>query len=317
MVDVKLGVQIEPQFGYDFKQIYAILEGAEECGFSHAWFSDHFMMTKDSIDLISYEAFTAMMAAAAHTEKLRIGALVFCNSYRHPAVLAKQIASLDHFSNGRVEFGYGAGWKEIEYHAYGIDYPSAGVRIKQLAEGIDVLKKLWVDEYADYQGEYYQLNKAISYPKPLQKPYPPIWVGTMEAKPKMLELAAKYADGINIAWSFSPDVYQEKLERIDQFCEKYDRDPKSLMKSYGVWTRIYSNEDEKIEAWKKICEERGFTMEQLEKRLEGALHGTPEEILGKLRKYHQLGIDYFIFMFPKDQEIESMQIFKEKIIPFL
>ncbi|MHA2170770.1 MAG: LLM class flavin-dependent oxidoreductase [Candidatus Kariarchaeaceae archaeon] len=314
---VTLGVQIEPQFGYDYQQIYDILEAAEKNDFSHAWFSDHFMMTADSKDLISYECATAMMAAAAKTTHLRIGALVFCNSYRHPAVLAKQIASLDHFANGRIEFGYGAGWKEIEYNAYGIDYPSAGVRIEQLAEAIEVIRKLWTEEYSTYEGKYYTLSNAISFPKPLQKPYPPIWVGTMEAKPKMLNLAAQHADGINIAWSFSPDVYQDKLNRIDEFCDTYGRDPKTLLKSYGVWTRIYSDEDEKLKAWQKICEDRGFTMEQLEKRLEGSLHGTPAEISTKLNQYIDLGITDFIFMFPQHQEAESMQIFREKIIPKL
>ncbi|MHA2504585.1 MAG: LLM class flavin-dependent oxidoreductase, partial [Candidatus Kariarchaeaceae archaeon] len=152
--DVYFGVQIEPQFGYDFDQIDAILKAAEQSGFSHAWFSDHFMMRADSTDLVSYECFTAMMAAVASTSTLRIGSLVFCNNYRHPAVLAKQIASLDHYSKGRIEFGYGAGWKEVEYTAYGIDYPTAGTRIKMMNEGIEVIRKLWADDYANYEGKY-------------------------------------------------------------------------------------------------------------------------------------------------------------------
>jgi alkanesulfonate monooxygenase SsuD/methylene tetrahydromethanopterin reductase-like flavin-dependent oxidoreductase (luciferase family) len=314
MSKLSFGVQIEPQFGYDFNQIYNICKEAELSRFSHAWFSDHFMMTKDSTDLISYECFAAMMAAASQTDKLRLGSLVFCNSYRHPAVLAKQIASLDHFSNGRIDFGYGAGWKEIEYNAYGIDYPSAGIRIKQLAEAIEAIKKLWTEEKANYSGEFYSLKDAVAFPKPVQQPYPPIWVGTMEAKPKMLNLAAEHADGINIAWSFSPDVYQEKLEAIFSFCEKHGRDPKSLRLSYGVWTRVYENEEEKLNAWKQICEQRGFTMEQLEKRMEGALHDTPENIVTKLKAYKDLGITDFIFMFPKDAEVQSMKTFNEKII---
>ncbi|MHA2030095.1 MAG: LLM class flavin-dependent oxidoreductase [Candidatus Kariarchaeaceae archaeon] len=310
---INYGVQIEPQFGYDFQQIYDIVQSAEKSNFSHAWFSDHFMMTKDSTDLTSYECFTAMMAAASKTEKLRIGALVFCNSYRHPAVLAKQIASLDHFSNGRIDFGYGSGWKEIEYNAYGIDYPRAGIRIKQLSEGIDVIKALWTEEYANYTGEYYNLRDAVSFPKPLQNPVP-IWVGTMEAKPKMLELAAKQADGINIAWSFAPDIYQEKLNRIDEFCDKYDRDPKSLMKSYGVWTRIYESEEEKENVFKEVAERRGFTLEHVYERYSGSLHGTLKEIKERLSKYKKLGITDFVFMFPQNKETESMKIFSKEII---
>ncbi len=308
------GVQIEPQFGYNLQQISDICIAAEQNGFSHAWFSDHFMLTKDSTEVIAYEAFAAMMAAASWTSNLRIGSLVFCNSYRHPAVLAKQIVTLDHFSGGRVEFGYGAGWKQIEYEAYGIPFPSAGTRIKMMSEGLDVIRMLWTEERSNYQGEFYQLKDAIAYPKPMQEPHPPIWVGTMEAKEKMLKVIAEKADGINIAWSFSPEVYQEKLERINNFCEKLGRDPASLKKSYGVWTRIYADEEEKRKAWKEICERRGFTMEQLEKRMEGALHGTAEEIVEKLRAYKELGITHFIFMFPQNQEIESMEVFADKVI---
>lgn len=310
---IQYGVQIEPQFGYNFQQIYDICQSAELNNFNTAWFSDHFMMTKDSSDLTSYECFTAMMAAVSRTKKLRIGALVFCNSYRHPAVLAKQIASLDHFSNGRIDFGYGSGWKELEYNAYGIEYPSAGIRIKQLAEGIDVIRALWKDEYANYSGNYYNLKNAISFPKPLQNPVP-IWVGTMEAKPKMLELAAKQADGINIAWSFAPDVYQEKLQRIDEFCEKYGRDPSTLMKSYGVWTRIYESEEEKEKIFKEVAEKRGFTLDHVYERYSGSLHGTINEIKEKLRKYKKLGITHFVFMFPGDQETKSMEIFSKEIM---
>ena len=315
--DIYLGVQIEPQFGYNFDQIKTILQGAEQYGFSHAWFSDHFMMREDSTDLISYECFSAMMAAAASTETLRIGSLVFCNNYRHPAVLAKQIASLDHYSNGRVEFGYGAGWKEIEYNAYGMDFPSAGTRIKMMNEGIEVIRKLWTEEYANYTGEYYQLNAAVSYPKPLQQPHPPIWMGTMKAGPKMLKAAVNHADGINIAWSFSPDVYQEKLERISSYCEENGRDPDTLALSYGVWTRIFEKKEQKLKAMEEMKEARGFTDEQLQERLAGSLYGTPDEILVKLRKYIELGITHFIFMFPKDQEVQSMNLFYDKIIPEL
>ncbi|RMG37036.1 MAG: LLM class flavin-dependent oxidoreductase [Methanobacteriota archaeon] len=308
------GVQIEPQFGYNLQQISDICIAAEQNGFSHAWFSDHFMLTKDSTDVIAYEAFATMMAAASWTSNLRIGSLVFCNNYRHPAVLAKQVVTLDHFSGGRVEFGYGAGWKQIEYEAYGIPFPSAGTRIRMMSEGLDVIRKLWTEECANYEGEFYRLKNAVAYPKPMQEPHPPIWVGTMEAKEKMLNVIAQKADGINIAWSFSPEVYQEKLEKINAFCEKHGRDPSTLKKSYGVWTRIYADEEEKMKAWKEICERRGITMDQLEKRMEGALHGTVEEIVDKLKAYKQLGITHFIFMFPQNQEIESMEIFADKVI---
>jgi alkanesulfonate monooxygenase SsuD/methylene tetrahydromethanopterin reductase-like flavin-dependent oxidoreductase (luciferase family) len=309
------GVQIEPQFGYSFEEIQKIVQAAEKHDFTHAWFSDHFMLSGESKDVNAYECFTSMMAAASYTTTLRLGSLVYCNSYRYPAVLAKQIASLDHYSKGRIDFGYGAGWKEVEYNAYGIPFPSAGVRLKQLVEGMQVIKKLWTEDVANFKGEYYELNDAVSFPKPFQKPYPPIWVGTMYAKPKMLNIAAKYADGINLAWAYTQEVFKEKMEELDALCEKYDRKPTSLLRSYGIWTRVYESEEEKQKTWKEIAEKRGFTLEQLTKRYEGSMHGTIEEIIEWLKDYTKYGIENYIFMFPQNKEIEQMKMFQKEIMP--
>jgi alkanesulfonate monooxygenase SsuD/methylene tetrahydromethanopterin reductase-like flavin-dependent oxidoreductase (luciferase family) len=311
------GLQIEPQFGYDFEQICEMVNFAEINKFSHAWLSDHFMLTADSVDVNAYECFTGIMAAVSYTEKLRIGALVFCNSYRHPTVLAKQFASLDHYSKGRVEFGYGAGWKEVEYNQYGIEFPSTGVRLKQMIEGIKVIRNLWTQERSNFKGEYYELNDAISFPKPYQQPHPPIWVGTMYARPKMLNIAVQYADGINLAWSYTLEVFEDRMKQLDELCEKYDRKPSSLRRSYGIWTRIYESEEEKNQVWKELAEKRGFTIKEVEKRYQGSMHGTIEEIREWLKAYTKLGVEQFIFMFPQDKEIEQMKIMSKEIIPKL
>ncbi len=311
------GVQIEPQFGYSFDEIYEICSVAEKNGFTHAWFSDHFMLTKDAYETTCYECFTAMMAAASKTTTLRLGSLVFCNSYRHPAVLAKQIASLDHYSRGRIEFGYGAGWKQIEYEAYGIPFPSTRERIERVEEGLMAIKKLWTERAPSMTGRYYSLREAVSYPKPLQQPHPPIWVGSMKAGPKMLEVAVKHATGINVAWAFSPEQWEKIIDNAEGLCEKYDRDPRSFKFSYGAWTKIYDSEEEKERAWKEMAEKRGVSYEDFIKRYDGALHGTPEEITEQLKQYIRLGLEDFIFMFPQGQEIESLKRFKEEILPKL
>jgi len=312
---VSYGLQIEPQFGFNFEQIKEMVQFAENNKFSHAWFSDHFMMTADSTETLAYECFTAMMAAVSYTEKLRIGALVFCNNYRHPSVLAKQIASLDHYSKGRIEFGYGGGWKQAEYDQYGIEFLSTGVRLKQMVEGIEVIRNLWTQERANYQGDYYQLNDAVSFPKPFQKPYPPIFVGTMYGRPKMLNIAAKYADGINLAWAYTLENFEDKMRQLDELCEKYVRKPNSLRRTYGVWSRIYESDEEKKKVWKEVAEKRGFSPEEIEKRYEGSMHGTIEEIREWLKAYSKLGVEQFIFMFPQNKEIEQMKILVEEIIP--
>ncbi len=309
-----LGVQVEPQFGYTLKQIKDIVTFAEANGFSHAWFSDHFMLDANATNRTCIETILAMTAAASFTTSLRIGSLVLCNSYRYPAVLAKQLASLDHFSNGRLEFGYGAGWKKLEYEAYGIPFPPMDVRIRMLAEGIQVIKLLWSEEKPSFQGQHYQLKEAISNPKPLQQPRPTIWIGTTTGKPKMLRLIAEHGDGINLSWAFPPSEVEEKISLLEEMMSEFGRDISDLKKSCGLWTRVYQDEEEKKKAWKSIAEKNKLSFEEVERRMTRALHGTPDEIISSLREYKKIGVTHFIFMFPHGQEKEHIEIFSKKII---
>ncbi len=309
------GVQIEPQFGYSFEEIKQIVQTAENNKFTHAWFSDHFLLQADSTDLECQECFTAMMAAASYTSTLRIGPLVLCNNYRHPAVLAKQFAGLDHFSKGRMEFGYGTGWKELEYNAYGIVFPEGKVRMAQFIEALQVIKKLWTEDFLNFEGKYYSLKEAVSFPKPYQKPYPTIWIGVGGGKRKILDVTAQYGEGINFVWAISPEDLKERLDTFDGFVEKYDRKPKEIKRSYGAFTSIYPDEESKKKEMKKMAEERKISLEEMEKRMESTLHGTVEEIIDRIKSYEKIGIEHIIFMFPHEQEIKQLKDFAEKIMP--
>ena len=309
------GVQIEPQFGFNFEEIMNIVQYAEEIDFTHAWFSDHFMLQADSIEQNSYECIMAMTAAVSYTKKLRIGPLVLSNSYRYPAVLAKQIACLDHFSKGRVEFGIGAGWKVLEYEAYGIEFPSAGIRIKQLEEALQIYKKLWTEEITNFEGEYYQIKNAVAAPKPYQKPHPTIWIGLASGKPKMTRLAANYAEGVNYVWAIPPNELKEKIIEFDEIAKEEGRDSSKIKKSYGAWIDIFPDEKSKKEAIQRSAKERKVSIEEIEKGMERTLVGTKDEIVEKLKGYKDLNLDHFIIMFPYQKELEQMKIFKEEIIP--
>jgi len=116
-------------------------------------------------------------ALSAKTTKVRLGTLLLNVSYRQPSLLAKMAATLDVISNGRLEFGIGAGWRKEEYIAYGFPFPSAAVRIQQLDEALSIIKKLWTEEKANFKGKYFSINNTICNPKPIQDPHPPIWVG--------------------------------------------------------------------------------------------------------------------------------------------
>ena len=309
------GVQIEPQMGYNWKEIYDIVKAAEKNNFTHTWFSDHFLLRADSVDQNCYECIAAMMGAAAKTEKLRIGPLVLCNLYRYPAVLAKQIATLDHFSNGRIEFGFGTGWKEVEFNQYGIDFPSGGVRLAMFEEALQIIKSLWTEERTTFEGKYYKIKDAVAAPKPLQKPHPTIWIGVGSGKDKILNLTAKYGEGVNFAWAVPVEELEQKFDKLDSMMVEHGRDSKIMKKSYGAWSQIYKDEEEKKKHLKETAEHQKISVEELETRLANILHGTPDEIIGKIKDYKKIGVDHFIMFFPQNEEVEQIEIFANEIMP--
>lgn len=165
-----------------------IARRAEELGYSSVFMPDHF---GDQLAPVP-----ALMAAADATTTLRIGTLVFANDYKHPVVLAKEVATLDLLSGGRFEFGIGAGWMNSDYEQSGIEHDRAGVRIDRLAESIDICKGLFGPDPVTFAGEHYQLDAMVGTPKPVQTPYPPFLIGG--GGKRVLTLAGQQADIIGI-----------------------------------------------------------------------------------------------------------------------
>jgi len=147
------------------------------------------------------ESWTTLSALSTLTSKIRLGTMVSCNQHRNPALLAKSAATLDVLSNGRLEFGIGAGAQESEHLAYGFDFPKLSDRVERLGEALEVVMGLWTQEKSTYQGKHYSLKDAVCEPKPLQKPHPPITVGGSEEK-YTLKVTAKYADRFD--WDICP-----------------------------------------------------------------------------------------------------------------
>jgi probable F420-dependent oxidoreductase len=166
---------------------------AESLGFATFLIRDH--MVPDFFG-DQFGPVAALMSAADATQTLRIGTLVFDNDYRHPVILAKEAATLDLLSDGRLELGIGAGWLEREYAVAGMPYDRAGVRIDRFIEGLAVIKGLWADGPFCFQGEHYRIDGIDGYPKPAQRPRPPILIGA--GQPRMLKLAGREADIVGI-----------------------------------------------------------------------------------------------------------------------
>jgi alkanesulfonate monooxygenase SsuD/methylene tetrahydromethanopterin reductase-like flavin-dependent oxidoreductase (luciferase family) len=314
---MRFGVQIEPQFGFEYKDVLEISEIALNNGFEVAWFSDHFMLDADATDRVLLDPWLLMAALVRDNEKIRVGSLVFCNNYRYPALHAKMGATIDALSNGRLEFGIGAGWKKLEYNAYGYEFPDFPTRAEQLTEAIQIVRGAWTEDKFSFTGNHYRVNELVSFPKPVQKPHPTIWVGSNIGGPKMIELAARYGDGINVAWGFDPDKTQVIFDELSKFAETHGRKPDKILKSVGCWTRILESESEMDENIKKGAVSRGISEEAYRKRVASSLWGTPKMVADRLSKYKDQGVSDVILMFPYGEKREQIEIFGEKVLPLL
>jgi alkanesulfonate monooxygenase SsuD/methylene tetrahydromethanopterin reductase-like flavin-dependent oxidoreductase (luciferase family) len=307
------GIQIEPQFGYDFADITQIADIALKNGFSTLWFSDHFMLDKEATDRVLLEPWLLMTALTQQNPTIRVGSMVFCQSYRNPALVAKMGATLDVLSEGRLDFGIGAGWKEIEYDAYGYPFPEGKTRINQLAEAVQIIRGIWTNERFTFKGKYYQVNDVISHPKPIQQPMP-ILIGAQEGKELMLRVTAKYGDAINIAWMSSPETLRQKIQRLSDLCTKYGRDVADIHLSVGLWTRHFHSNEEREAAIIKGAQDRKVSTSDYKKRVDQALWKTTEQMVTRLQEFQELGVADIVFMFPHENEVEHIQILGEQVL---
>ncbi len=218
-----------PGIAGKFSDLLDLSLHAEKTGWDGLWVADHFMPNAAApADLgPTNEAWTTVAALAATVPRVRIGTLVTGNTYRYPAVLAKQAATVDNISGGRLVLGLGSGWQENEHAAYGIPFYTVGSRLRRLEEACQVIKSLFSNERTNFAGKYYTITEAPLAPKPIQSPLPILIGGGGEKL--TLRIAATYADEWNV-WG-SPKTLKEKGDILEQHCEAIGRDPKTIRRS--------------------------------------------------------------------------------------
>ena len=223
---VRVGIKLSQQLN-TIEQQRAVWRLADEAGFDHLWIFDHFNPIGGApLDGVIWEGWTLLAAMAEATTRVRIGNMVTGNTYRHPGVLAKIATTVDHLSAGRLEFGLGAAWAEVEHTMLGLDFPSVGQRLRRLDEACTVIKKLWTEERADFDGRYYKLTGALATPKPVQRPYPPFWIGG-SGEQRTLRIVAAHAD----VWNFAGgpvETARRKIEVLERHCADVGRDPDEI-----------------------------------------------------------------------------------------
>lgn len=284
---------------------------AERLGFDSIWVYDHFHTVPTPQQETTFECWMCMAALARDTSTIRLGQMVTCNNYRNPALLAKMASTVDVMSHGRLDFGIGAGWYQEEFEAYGYPFPDGPERLRMLDEGLQVIKTMWTEPYATFEGQYYHVRGAINEPKGVQKPHPPIWVGGSGEK-VTLKLVAKYGDACNISVGTNPDDYRQKYAVLREHCDRLGRDYASIIKSAHLFLTLVEpgrDPEKTAERWLKL---RNKTFEEYRKQ---AFVGTPVETVGWLQRIRDAGTDYVILYFYNDlTHLDTLRLFAEEVL---
>jgi F420-dependent oxidoreductase-like protein len=296
--------------GGSFAELQAFWRHVEALGYDWISLIDHLFPVWAPLEAPIWETGTALAALAASTQRVRISTLTLCNNFRHPSVLAKAWATIDHISNGRLELGIGAGWNAAEHAAYGLEYPAPGERVRRLDEALHVIKALWKEPRANFEGRYYTVRDAYCEPKPLQQPYPPIVVGGGGEK-LMLKVIARHADVWNVGSHYEPEVYRRKSEILDRNCEAIGRDPAEIGRSWAVLT---------------VCAETDAKAQDLARRLETyliqplrpsqSLIGGPETCAERILEFVHMGVtDIIVRTLPWPLGPQLVENFMNLVVP--
>ena len=284
---------------------------AEKAGFDGVFLYDHFHTVPEPVHESVFECWTAMAGLARDTTRIRLGQMVTCNSYRPPSLLAKMASCIDVMSHGRLILGIGAGWYQHEYEAFGYDYPETPERLRMLRESLQVIKAMWTQKDASFEGSYYKLRGAINEPKPVQKPHPPIWIGGAGEK-VTLKLVAQYGDACNIRAGL--DTTRHKLNVLREHCQATGRDHDSILKTAEFYAIV--GDDKEVRRVIKDTARRTAKDEAFVRTWNEHI-GDADHIAGTMREYANLGIDYFIVNLPNVAEPGAIQRFAEEVFPRL
>jgi F420-dependent oxidoreductase-like protein len=257
----------------------------EALGFDSCWLADHYV-PPFWVEGPFLEAWTLLAALATKTERIRLGVLVSCNTFRHPPLVAKQAATVDHLSSGRLEFGLGAGWFVAEHEMFGVDFPEAPELVGRFREAVELVDLLLRQDVTTYEGTYYRVKEALFRPGPVQQPRPPLTLGAHG--PRMLRIVARYGD----RWNSNVPVAEmaERNRVLDEQCAAVGRDPRAIVRSHLYVTALLPDE----RPWDSPDAFRDF--------------------VGRLR---EAGVSEFILHPPPDSKIGMLERVAAEVIPEL
>jgi probable F420-dependent oxidoreductase len=275
---MKIGLFI--QLAYDrkgnvrsYESIRDVSLQAEADGFDSIWVADHLLYRSPGEPTRGiWEAWTVLSALAEATQRVEIGPLVLCNSLRNPAIVAKMAATIDEVSDGRLILGFGAGWNEPEYDAFGVPFDH---RVDRFEEALQIVKPLLREGHVDFAGKYYQARNCEIAPRGPRPTGPPLMIGS--EGPRMLKLTAQYGDLWNIGYMSTPDTFAEPRAKIEAACREVGRDPSTigLTVMIGLWFPDLQPEKPSF--------------------FENPLTGSAAEIAEAIRGFKEIGVQHIMF----------------------
>jgi F420-dependent oxidoreductase-like protein len=285
-----------------YETMTRVAQEAEALGFDSVWLYDHLHTVPVPTQEVTFECWMSAAALARDTKRVRIGQIVTCNSYRNPALLAKMASCVDVMSHGRLDFGIGAGWYEHEYRAYGYDFPDAPTRLRQLREAVQVILKMWTEDEAVFEGQYYQVRGAINQPKGVQKPHIPLLIGG-GGEQVTLKMVAQFADACNVG-HLDNEGLEHKFAVLKKHCEEIGRDYNSLRRTV-LFNCAIAGTDQAALA-KSDPFRRNIPSGRIR---EQALVGTPYTIRRRLAEIEQTGAQEIILYMPDTTQLEPLRLF--------
>jgi F420-dependent oxidoreductase-like protein len=308
----EIGIMIEGQEDLTWERLFTIAEAVEAMDYDSLFRSDHLTALEGHPQRQALALWPSLTALALRSERIRFGPMVCPVTFRHPAMLAKMAAAVDVLSGGRLDLGLGAGWNDHEHQMFGIDYPRYGVRLAMLDEGVQVIKALWSGEKITFQGQYYELDNAESYPRPSQA-NPTIIMGGKGKK--TLQIVARYATEWNCSYS-GLALFREKSEELDENCRAIGRDPATLRRSLMVPFVIGTYEtavQERIDAQRQMFSSLPADLNAWHEA--GFPGGSPQQIVDQLNAFAEAGVSRFMLQQNDLDDMASLELLAKEVLP--
>ena len=308
---MRFAVMIEGQEDVGWDDWVALAETCERLGFEALFRSDHYGSVEGVTQRGSLDAWATICGLAAITSTLRLGTLVSPATFRHPSVLAKNAATADHISGGRIDVGIGTGWHDREHSAYGFPFPPMKTRMDRMAEQLEIISRSWADGAFSFQGEHYTVEDLDARPKPVQSPLPLVMGGA--AQPRGAALAARYAAEYNTVHA-TPEDAAAARERLSAACRDAGRDPATLRFSLMHAILIGADEADLQARADRLAEWRGEPSDLAELRRTW-LAGTPGEIIARLREYEAAGVERVMLQHLLFRDHAQLELFAAEVVP--